>query len=834
MTKYRPVFFAFIIASLLSSLPGNRHVHSQDPIPSPSPTPTVVTVDRVELHQALLDLANPWTVMCIAAHPDDEDGTTLTVLRRKYGVHTVTLFSTYGEGGQNAIGPELYEELGVIRAAETKRAAEIQGSEPYFLGLKDFGFSKSAEEAFRFWGHDEALRRMVLKIRELRPDVIITNHDTNTGHGHHQATGRLALEAFEAAADSKRFPEQLSRVSVWQVKRLFVRYRQQAGETSGSTEPIVAIDPNELDPVRGAIFGEQALKALQQHASQGPWPATVSALLRAQNNQTGKLNLIRYKLVKATADSPALPTGSADAPFVSGLQLPEEIIKRLKPPQLNGQELTASEDYEAVLDTLIEWRKSFSQAQHANEDPARFASLNEKLNKALTVASAIKLSISAARPALVPGGKDRITVSLANEGSRIFRIQNLRLAGWQQHQLEAAEHLLPDTETTAMVDVTTPQTVELTVPKSAHLYDGLFEGKELRAEAEVEIEGGARFTLWKQLRLDVAPAVEFTKIEPDPYVWTQGSAPKPVGFRIEMKNNTSEQFRGLVKLSSISFRIFEFGKEISLPPSEPQTVSLQVNATVSAGFKPVMPIGRGATLSVHQNAPSESITQQAVPVVYVDARVRRGLRVGYVPSFDRTLETSLAALGVEATNLSMDDIRGAELKNFDTIIIDNRGYEAHPELVTNNARLLQFVNDGGTLIVFYQREAWNADEKRGRPQLAPYPITVGSDRVTEEDATIRFRLPAHRLLNYPNKITQRDFANWIQERGLNYPKEWDPKYEMLFSAHDTGEKPLYGGLLVARYGKGNYIYTSMVWYRQLRGGVSGGYRMFANLISYGR
>jgi LmbE family N-acetylglucosaminyl deacetylase len=211
--------------------------------------------------------------MCVAAHPDDEDGTTLTVLRRKNGVHTVSLFSTYGEGGQNAVGPELYEELGVIRAQETMKAAQIQGSEPYFLGLQDFGYSKSPAEAFKIWGHDEALRRMVLKLRQLRPDAIITNHDTASGHGHHQATGKLIIEAFDAAADPKRFPEQLNRVKPWQAQRLFVRI---FGGTSGlpgaqgSSEKIIAIDPNEIDPVRGTSFAEQALTALQQHATQGP------------------------------------------------------------------------------------------------------------------------------------------------------------------------------------------------------------------------------------------------------------------------------------------------------------------------------------------------------------------------------------------------------------------------------------------------------------------------------------------------------------------------------------------------------------------------------------
>ena len=220
---------------------------------SPSPAPTIQAIDKAELHQALLDLTNPWTVMCVAAHPDDEDGTTLTVLRRKYGVHTVSLFSTYGEGGQNAVGPELYEELGVIRARETMSAAQIQGSEPYFLGLRDFGFSKSADEAFRVWGHDEALRRMVLKIRELRPDVIITNHDTTSGHGHHQATGRLIIEAFDAAADPKRFPEQLTQLKPWQAQRLFVRIFGGGNPDNKTTAPekVVAIDPNEVDHVRG-------------------------------------------------------------------------------------------------------------------------------------------------------------------------------------------------------------------------------------------------------------------------------------------------------------------------------------------------------------------------------------------------------------------------------------------------------------------------------------------------------------------------------------------------------------------------------------------------------
>jgi len=276
--------------------------------------------DRIALYQALLDLTNPWTVMCIAAHPDDEDGTSLIVMRRKYGAHTVSLFSTFGEGGQNAIGPELYEEMGAIRAQETMAASEIQGSEPHFLGLKDFGFSKSADEAFRFWGHDEALRRMVLQIRELRPDVIITNHSaTSNDHGHHQATARLVVEAFDAAADSSRFPEQLKDgVNAWQVQRLFVRAR--GNQTPAADAAVVTINPNDQDPIRGVSYAEEALRALQQHATQGPWPKTLAEMaMRLPPNMRapGQRPLFRYALARGAKGADPLPADSRN--FLDGL-----------------------------------------------------------------------------------------------------------------------------------------------------------------------------------------------------------------------------------------------------------------------------------------------------------------------------------------------------------------------------------------------------------------------------------------------------------------------------------------------------------------------------------
>src|SRR5262252_1411499 len=333
------------------------------PLLRESPGPVTIPINRdsddsadgIALYQALLDLQNPWTVMCVAAHPDDEDGTSLIVMRHKYGAHTVSLFATFGEGGQNAIGPELYEEMGAIRARETMAAAEIQGSEPHFLGLKDFGFSKTRDEAFKFWGHDEALRRMVLEIRKLRPDVIITNHSTTSNdHGQHQATALMVVEAFEAAADANKFPEQLKDgVTTWQVQRLFVRQR---GNQVADAQ-IVTIDPNEHDPVRGVVYAEEALRALQQHATQGPWPksfAEYANRFRAfsgQNAPTGQLPMIRYALVRSANGTPAMPAQESHN-FLDGLRLLDANGKETSLPSATDSLAKLDKDRTAALTDL--------------------------------------------------------------------------------------------------------------------------------------------------------------------------------------------------------------------------------------------------------------------------------------------------------------------------------------------------------------------------------------------------------------------------------------------------------------------------------------------------
>jgi LmbE family N-acetylglucosaminyl deacetylase len=794
------------------------------------------TEDRVALYQALLDLSNPWTVMCIAAHPDDEDGTSLIVMRHKYGAHTVSLFSTFGEGGQNAIGPELYEEMGAIRARETMAAAEIQGSEPHFLGLKDFGYSKSADEAFKFWGHEEALRRMVLEIRKLRPDVIITNHSvTSNDHGHHQATARLEVEAFSVAADPARFPEQLKDgVTTWQVQRLFVRARGNQNQTDNA--PLVTIDPNEKDPVRGTTFAEQALSALQKHATQGPWPKTVAQMAaRFTNSSDGRLPLTRYRLAREAKGAAPLPPQDSHN-FLDGLQLPANIAAHLALPKIAPA--ATDGDRKQVLDELT---KGFSQVSYRapkeSADPQRFLMMKAKAEHAFALAAGVDLQVEPTMKVAIPGSTLDLKVTISDAGTepaKVFECVPIGPSASSAKATKNAQTVATGATVSRTEKVAIPASTRINVPQSDHLYDGAGLGIELDVRCSIEV-AGARFDLDKSTRVDVAPAVEVAAVVPAPAILTPAKfldsagkqdRKKKVSFSINLINHQATPFSGeLVAASGISHERTD-SIPVKLAAGETRTVTMMIQ----------QPPDLGPNNAVDFTLRNEKIVSpsEMVPVIYADARVAADLRVGYIRGFDFSLQTALNALGVESKELSVEDVKTGDLQKYTSIIVDNRVYESQPELIAPNQKLLDYANAGGTLIVFYHKSnEWNPDERRKRPQLAPYKLILGDERITDENAEITFLEPAHPLLNSPNKIGPEDFRSWIQERGLYYPKDWDPQFHALLQSNDPGETPLKGGLLVADYGRGHYIYTSMVWYRELRGGIPGAYRVLANMISYG-
>ena len=800
--------------------------------------------DRVELHQALLDLTNPWTVMCIAAHPDDEDGTSLIVMRRKYGAHTVSLFTTFGEGGQNAIGPELYEELGAIRVKETEAAAEIQGSEPHFLRLKDFGYSKSADEAFRVWGHEEALRRMVLQIRKLRPDVIITNHSANNNdHGHHQATARLELEAFDAAADPKRFPEQLrDGVRVWQVQRLFVRAgRSNQAQTDGSG--LVSIDPNERDPIRGTTYAEEALQALQQHATQGPWPRTVEEMARFRNSADGKLPLIRYRLVREVKGGAPLANESHN--FLDGLRLPDHLAKQFAPPTIDGQPLTKFiNQRERVLDALISAKKSRSgQKTDQGDDRFRVYRMDALLDNALGIAAGLVVSITPVSPVLIRNSKNEFLVNISNEGSNspwVIATHSDAGDSTQEKFLEIVDkrpyQIAPGKADILRITYHASADAPLTFPHSEHLYDGRLFTQWAAMNLALRLNE-VNFSMSVKTRFDIAPTVELIDIAPSPIVLNARKSVNDPVLRFKLINHTAVPKQVNILAWSSHRKFTPKNCRFDLAAHSHQSATCAI-----AGLEVPAPFSQNAVLAREKiNLTVQELKTQRVlgsnyfHAVWTDAEVAPDVRVGYIRGFDYSVPNALAPLGVPSKELKIADVRDGDLQQFSAIIIDNRVYESQPELIAANQRLLDYTKEGGTLIVFYHKSnEWNPDPRRNRPQLGPFPIILGDERVTDEDAPVTVMIPGHRLLSFPNKIDQVDFNGWIQERGLYYPKDWDVQYQALLAMNDPGEAPLKGGLLVADYGRGHYIYTSMVWYRQLRAGVPGAYRMLANMISYGK
>jgi LmbE family N-acetylglucosaminyl deacetylase len=817
--------------------------------------------NRIALYQALLDLANPWTVMCVAAHPDDEDGTSLIVMRRKYGAHTVSLFSTFGEGGQNAIGPELYEELGAIRARETMAASEIQGSEAYFLGLKDFGFSKSRDEAFQKWGHEEALQRMVLQIRKLRPDVIITNHSTTSNdHGHHQATARLVVEAFEAAADPAKFPEQLKNgVTTWQVQRLFVR--QRGAQAPPANAQLVTIDPNERDAVRGTLFAEQALSALQQHATQGPWPKTFAeftARFRAVTGQagaTGQMPLIRYRLEREATGTDAVPKDSHN--FLEGLRLPLAEASELSTPTIDSQPLTDFLDQPARIIKALEtsWTKTRRflgpNPKDVPQNKFRMSWFIHRTTLALAAAHGITTSL-VGPDVLSPGSSATFKLIIRNGGAVPITLakENLSTNGPNLIGLACCPTLASNTSVAPggsieiPLSYSMPVSAPVTVPHAAHLYGDRVFGTTVGAG--VYATASTQFWVGTLKRVDVAPPFEIAEVNPSPVVITRPEVgvssagadifpATPPKVSLKLINHTKRSFKGEVAFG-FENRSPETRVPVDLLPEQTKTLAVTIPNTEEnrAAHLRRPELANSLWFSLRHAGLHENLIKSSVPVVWLDARVARRVSVGYVRGFDFSLPNALNALGVESKELSVDEVKTSDLSKFSSIIVDNRVYESHPELIATNQKLLDYAQAGGNLIVFYHRiDEFNPNPQRNRPQLSPYKLILGNERITDENASISFLEPDHPLLNSPNKLNQDDFKDWIQERGLYYPREWDPQFKALLQSNDPGEAPLKGGLLVADYGTGHYIYTSMVWYRQLRAGVPGAYRMLANMISYG-
>ncbi len=742
----------------------------------------------VAVHQGFLDLGTDLRLMCVAAHPDDEDGATLALYGKKYGYGTFAVLATRGEGGQNEIGPELYEELAVLRTHEMANASKITGAELHFLNLPEFGYSKSREETYALWGREVALERMVRKIRELRPDVIITHHGPQGGHGHHQAIGDALQKAFDVAADVKAFPEHLAEgLGPWQAARLYVRSFRGGGGAR--------IDFSELEPVRGYSYAEIAAQALREHETQG-MGFFIDRFLTSRSSTS-------YGLVKESAGGVegAGGVGAPGGALFEGLK--DRVSETTRRASVNGlADGLTGEDLGELYGLLDANGVSSADGNRV------MAAMNE-----------LRLAARVNDAEVSPGQ----TVSLSVEAIDYGRLDaervsfSVRPSPWFPMAVPrpVEKDFSADGFSTAEFEFTVPAMQPRTVPHAEFVFAPHFLEAQVTVVAEIDMGEGRTVQLEAPILLDVMPAVSIEFVGA-PHLVRSG-VDAAVTAKMLVTNHTPGAKDVTVRVAADT--------GLSLGSDEFDV------AFAAEGDQKIVPVAVGVARGLEPG--DYALTAGIVGTDYgrestvrvVDVKVPEDRNVGVIFSYDDTFVNTLERLKVRHTTLEVEDFTPERLDEFTTVIVDIRAYLVRPDLVANNQALLDYVHRGGTVIVMYQKTfEWKS-------AYAPYDLQVGRNRVTVEDAPIRVLVPEHPLFNSPNAIAASDWDGWRQERGLYFPGRWADEYTPLIDVADPGESPPPGSCLIADYGEGTYMYTALGWYRQLRELHPGTLRIFANMLA---
>ena len=742
----------------------------------------------VTLHQAVLDLGTDLRLMCVAAHPDDEDGASLAMYRKKWGYKTFAVLATRGEGGQNEIGPELYEELALLRTHEMAAAAKITGSELHFLNLPEFGYSKSREETYSVWGENVALERMVRKIRELRPDVIITNHGPQGGHGHHQAIGHALHEAFDLAADESAFPEHMDEgLEPWQAARLYLR-SFRGGDGSAR------INYGELDPVRGYSYAEIAAQALREHKSQG-MGFFIDRFLTTRSSTS-------YRLVKE-AKGGVQGAGKVDAPG-------GDLFAGLK-DRVSREDRRLSEAGSESGRPDVALRRLAASGDDSETARAR-------ANALAVAATELRIRARVDDALVVPGQEITVSVEVMDYGIKEGESISFALepSSWFPAGVSEAIEANFSAEGFATAELTAkvPENQPKTIPHKDYVFAPHFLEAQLTVVARADA-GGVPVELRAPILLDVAPTVGI-EIAGAPYLVGPGGN-NGTTLKMLVTNYAPNANEVSIQMSSDAGFIMRPDRYTVTFAAEGDQKIVPVRADLADGL-PSGDYHRTATIV-------ETGYKAQTTVRLVDMKVPRGKNVGVISSYDDTFMNTLARLDVPHAALQVEDYVPERLDEFTTIIVDIRAYLVRPDLVANNQALLDYVHRGGTLIVMYQKTfEWDA-------KYAPYELRVGRGRVTVEDAPIEILVPDHPLFNSPNTIVDSDWEGWRQERGLYFPSRWAEEYTALIHVADPGESLPPGSCLIADYGEGTYLYTALVWYRQLRDLNPGALRVFANMLA---
>jgi LmbE family N-acetylglucosaminyl deacetylase len=854
------------------------------PAPAQAPAGTGEYEGAAGLGLALRRLGNTKRVLMIGAHPDDEDTPLLSALAIGQGDDVAYLSLTRGEGGQNGVGPELGPALGLLRTEELLAARRVDGAQQLFSRAYDFGFSKNADEAFRHWPREQVLEDVVGVIRLFRPDVVVAvfSGTPADGHGQHQVSAILAREAFDAAADPARFPDQVAAgLRPYRTPRYYQSLRSRAAD-----DATVRLPTGELDPLLGRSYFQLAMASRSRHRSQdmgGPEPAGprwgyLKRLVPAAAGQEATM----FAGTDSTLSMQAARIGAAGvtrtlrdydaevARLRSGLNplAPDLLVPGLSRALAL---LARADDAARALGT------AGAEADAVRDLRFRIAAEMDDARAALAHAARLELDATADRAHVVPGQAVNVEVTLWNGGAQAVQVAALAPslpAGWAAEPVDSlpSAPLAPGALLTRRFRVRVPASAQPTEayflrrPQTGDLYawpadwtvDARpFEPAAIRAAATVRIANADlpldRDATFREVDprqgelrrpVLVVPAVSVT-VDPAASVLplpAPGAAPAPLRYRLHLAAEEAG-VAGTLRLrvpqgwttepASLPVRFDAAGER------QEAEIAVRAPAGISAGDYPVTAVfetadgrrfERGLQLIDYPHVNTRPLYHAAASTVRAfDVKVPQGLRVAYVTGAGEAGPGVLAGLGIVPDLLDARALEGGDLSQYDVIVTGSRAYEVRPDLRAHNDRLLQYVRNGGTLIVQY----YKFDQAGGTFTPFPMTFTRTADRVTDEASPVRLLAPDHPALSTPNRITPRDFEGWIQDRGLWFPHTFDPAYTPLLETQDPGEPPLQGGLLVAKLGRGTYVYTGLAFFRQLPEGVPGAYRLFANLLALG-
>jgi LmbE family N-acetylglucosaminyl deacetylase len=796
-----------------------------------------------EIYNKLEKLNFLGSALYIAAHPDDENTRLISFLANDKKARTGYLSLTRGDGGQNLIGLELRELLGVIRTQELIEARKVDGGEQFFSRANDFGYSKMPDETLEIWEKPKVLHDMVWVIRKFRPDVIVTRFDhrsPGTTHGHHTSSAMLTQEAWNLAADSKYETKQLEHVKTWQPKRLLFNvswwfFGGRENFEKADKSKYINLNTGVYFPLLGKSNQEIAALSRSKHRSQG------FGSTGQRGDDMEYLELIKGEDLKDKQN------------LFEGIDTSWNRVKGGKAVGDAVDAIIRNYDFKnpsASIPALIAVYKQIEKLEDSHWVNIKTEEIKEIISacsglyleavadvQSATRGSMLKVKWEAINRCTVP----MELVSVAGSTTPVALDNNVDQSGESEVRIPeksayTSPYWLAEKGTSGMYRVDDLQ--KIGIP------DIIREQKmEFRVKIGNEIIPFTREIVYKYndpvmgevyQPLDIIPAVA-TKVLNKVQLFTNN---KKQTVSIQVKagiDNCKGNLRfelpegWKVTPSALPFELARKGSETILtfevtPPAQPSEATGRSIATING-----KEYDREQTIINYPHiAPQQVLMPSTARLTKVDLKIR-GEKIAYIMGAGDNIPESLKQMGYQVTLLAPDAISAESLKDFDAVVLGIRAYNVVDALVFKQQVLFDYVKNGGNMIVQY-----NTTGDLGIKDLAPYPLRVSRDRVTEENAKVTFLEPAHPVLNYPNKLTDRDFKGWVQEQGLYYPDQWAPEFTAILSSHDKGEEPKKGGLLVAKYGKGYYIYTGLSFFRELPEGVSGAYRLMANMIGIGK